>query len=251
MSEREQAPDAIPVWDAPLEAANDERERPALQALARGEAVDAFAWLGPHPDKNGAIRVRALVPGADALGLLDGNGKLVARMRAHAQAEGVFEGELKTAMDYRLRIAWPDAVQEIDDSYAFGPVLDEAWLHDMAEGDGAALRTALGAHHARICTVDGVRFAVSAPHARRVALVGDFNGWDGRRHPLRRHRDAGVWELFVPGLRGGEHYQYGILDADRTSLPRKADPVARHSTRAPGTTRPGWRSARRAAAPRS
>ncbi|QNH15563.1 1,4-alpha-glucan branching enzyme [Xanthomonas sp. SS] len=235
MSEREQAPDAIPVWDAPLEAANDERERLALQALARGEAADAFAWLGPHAGDDGVLRVRALVPGADALGLLDGNGKLVARMRAHPEAEGVFEGELKTTTAYRLRIVWPDAVQEIDDPYAFGPVLDEAWLQGMAEGDGAALRTALGAHHTRIGTVDGVRFAVWAPHARRVALVGDFNGWDGRRHPLRLHRQAGVWELFVPGLRGGEHYQYEILDADGTPLPRKADPVARHSTRAPDT----------------
>jgi 1,4-alpha-glucan branching enzyme len=235
MSERERAPDAIPVWDAPLEAANDERERLALQALARGDAVDAFAWLGPHTADDGVVRVRALIPGADALGLLDGNGKLVARMRAHPEAEGVFEGELKTAMDYRLRIVWPDTVQEIDDPYAFGPVLDEAWLQGMAEGDGAALRTALGAHHSRVGTVDGVRFAVWAPHARRVALVGDFNGWDGRRHPLRLHRQAGVWELFVPGLRGGEHYQYEILDADGTPLPRKADPVARHSTCAPDT----------------
>ncbi|WP_426683583.1 1,4-alpha-glucan branching enzyme [Xanthomonas translucens pv. undulosa] len=235
MSERERAPDAIPVLDAPLEAANDERERLALQALARGDAVDAFAWLGPHAAADGMLRVRALVPGADALGLLDGTGKLVARMRAHPEAEGLFEGELKTAMDYRLRIVWPDAVQEIDDPYAFGPVLDEAWLQGMAEGDGAALRTALGAHHSHVGTVDGVRFAVWAPHARRVALVGDFNGWDGRRHPLRLHRQAGVWELFVPGLRGGEHYQYEILDADGTPLPRKADPVARHSTCAPDT----------------
>ncbi|MEB1529133.1 1,4-alpha-glucan branching enzyme [Xanthomonas sp. WHRI 7945] len=235
MSERERSADTTPVWDAPLEAADDEQERLALQALARGEAVDAFAWLGPHAAADGTVRVRALVPGADALGLLDGSGKLVARMRAHPQAEGLFEGELKTAMPYRLRIVWPDAVQESDDPYAFGPVLDAAWLQGMAAGDGAALRTALGAHHTRVGTVDGVRFAVWAPQARRVALVGDFNGWDGRRHPMRLRREAGVWELFVPGLRGGEHYQYEILAADGTPLPRKADPVARHSTRAPDT----------------
>ncbi|MFC6841160.1 1,4-alpha-glucan branching protein GlgB [Xanthomonas theicola] len=239
MSEREQAPDAIPVWDAPLEAASGERDRLALQALARGEAVDAFAWLGPHADARGAIRVRALVPGAEAMGLLDESGKLVARMRASADAEGIFEGELKTAMPYRLRIAWPDRVQETADPYAFGPVLDDAWLQGMAEGDGAALRTALGAHHTRIGTVHGVRFAVWAPHARRVALVGDFNDWDGRRHPLRLRQDAGVWELFVPGLRGGEHYQYEILGADGTPLPRKSDPVARHSTRATASVVPG------------
>nr|WP_295960740.1 1,4-alpha-glucan branching protein GlgB [uncultured Xanthomonas sp.] len=234
MSDREHAVDPAAGGD-PAADTEDDGDGLALQALARGEAIDAFAWLGPHPQADGTVRVRVLAPGAEALGLLDAQGKLIARMRTHPQADGLFEGELKQPTPYLLRIVWPDAVQECDDPYAFEPMLDPAWLQDLAAGDGAALRTALGAHHARVGEVEGVRFAVWAPQARRVALVGDFNHWDARRHPLRFHPDAGVWELFVPGLHGGEHYQYELQAADGSVLPRKADPVARCSALAPST----------------
>ncbi|MBN6150983.1 1,4-alpha-glucan branching enzyme [Xanthomonas sp. AmX2] len=234
MSEREQALAQVES-DTDADAERGTREQAALQALALGEAADPFAWLGPHAQGGGAVRVRALAHGAEALGLLDANGKLVARMQAHPLAEGVFEGHLKTAMPYRLRIVWPERVQETDDPYAFGPVLDEASLRGIAEGDGQSLRRALGAHHDRIGGVAGVRFAVWAPNARRVSLVGDFNDWDGRRHPMRLRPAAGVWEIFLPGLAGGERYKYEIVAADGTRLPHKADPLARQTEAPPAT----------------
>ncbi|MBN0480952.1 1,4-alpha-glucan branching enzyme, partial [Pseudomonas aeruginosa] len=101
---------------------------------------------------------------------------------------------------YRLRVHWPDGVQESEDPYAFGPLLGELDLYLFAEGNQRQLASCLGAQLTRHEGVEGVRFAVWAPNAVRVSVVGDFNGWDGRRHPMRRRYPSGVWELFVPRL---------------------------------------------------
>nr|HBK47668.1 1,4-alpha-glucan branching enzyme [Xanthomonadaceae bacterium] len=148
---------------------------------------------------------------------------------------GVFEGVLAPPQPYRLRIVWADAVEEVEDPFAFGEVLDEAALQRFHEGDGEALRSLLGAHHDVRDGVAGVRFAVWAPNARRVALVGDFNGWDGRRHPMRLRHTGGVWEIFLPGVRAGARYKYEITAADGTRLPHKADPLARQAELPPAT----------------
>src|SRR5690606_26634311 len=112
---------------------------------------------------------------------------------------GGFQARLPRRVPYRLAIAWPDAEDTIArDPYAFGPVLSEEWLRGIVAGEGEALRQALGAHHATLEGVPGVRFAVWAPNARCVSVVGDFNGWDGRRHPMRLRHTAGVWEIFLP-----------------------------------------------------
>ncbi len=205
----------------------------ALRALARGEPGDAFAWLGPHRLPGGMYRVRALLPGARAVTLVDRQGNPLAAMRD--TGEGVFEGELASPSAYRLRIEWPLGGEEIDDAYAHGAQLDEDVLQRLHDGDGEAAREALGAHHAVVAEVPGVRFAVWAPNARRVALVGDFNGWDGRRHPMRLRHTAGVWEIFIPHLHAGERYKYEITAADGTRLPHKADPLARWAELPPAT----------------
>src|SRR6185312_8849746 len=93
----------------------------------------------------------------------------------------------------------------------------------------------LGAQPMTIAGVSGVRFAVWAPNARRVSFVGEFNVWDGRRHPMRLRREAGVWELFVPGIGPGALYKFEIIGPDGVLLPQKADPVARASEAAPST----------------
>ncbi len=166
------------------------------------------------------------------MGLIDSRGKLLARMQASA-IDGVFEGILSIEGPYRLRIVWPDMVQEIEDPYAFAVTLDESLLLQIAAGDGQALRRALGAQHVQCGEVPGVRFAVWAPHAQRVAVVGDFNGWDVRRHPMRQ-RIGGFWELFLPRVEAGPRYKYAVTAADGRVL-LKADPVARQTELPPAT----------------
>ncbi len=205
----------------------------ALLSLSRGEPGDAFAWLGPHRLPDGRQRVRALLPGARAVTLVDPQGRRLAPMQP--VGEGVFEGELASPLEYQLRIDWPLGQEVIADAYAYGAQLDEGILHRLHEGDGEAARGALGAHHVRCGETPGVRFAVWAPNAQRVALVGDLNGWDGRRHPMRLRHTAGVWEIFIPHMQAGERYKYEITAADGTRLPHKADPLARWAELPPAT----------------
>ena len=204
-----------------------------LLALARGEPADPFAWLGPHRLADGRVVIRALAHGARSVDVVDARGQRLAAM--HAGPEGLYEAVLPSACRYRLRIEWPDAIRETADPYAFGPVSDAHDLQAFSRGDGEALRRLLGAHPDTRDGVDGVRFAVWAPNARRVAVVGDFNGWDGRRHPMRLRHDGGVWELFLPGVVAGSRYRFRITGVDGQVLPDKADPVARRSEALPGT----------------
>src|SRR5207245_6439155 len=130
---------------------------------------------------------------------------------------------------YRLRTSSGDVQREFDDVYRFPPVLGELDIHLLVEGNHLASYQRLGAHlfvHER---VEGVAFALWAPNARRVSVVGDFNAWDGRRMPMRRREASGFWELFVPGLRPGHLYKYEILGANHQLLPPQADAQAEQS----------------------
>ncbi len=204
-----------------------------VAALVHGRSGDPFALLGPHME-GGERTVRAFLPGADAVEVLArDDGALLARLeRVHPA--GLFAGPVPGAQPYRLRIAWPGGVQETEDPYSFWPQLGELDLHLLAEGRHRQIGSTLGAQQATVEGVPGVRFALWAPNARRVSVVGDFNSWDGRRHPMRLLHRAGVWELFVPRVRAGAHYKYEILGADG-QLHLKADPVAL-ATEAPPAT---------------
>ncbi|MDR2872953.1 MAG: 1,4-alpha-glucan branching protein GlgB [Xanthomonadaceae bacterium] len=204
------------------------------QPLLDGECIDPFALLGPHAASDGMVRVRALAPGADEVHLVNADGAVITSMRK-VHPGGVFEAALPVRPAYRLRILWPNAVEEVEDAYAFGPILHEDQLQGIVNGDGRSLQHALGAHHAEMDGVSGVRFAVWAPNARRVSVVGDFNGWDGRRFPMRLRHSAGVWEIFLPGVVGGARYKYEIVAGDGRRLPHKADPLARQAECPPAT----------------
>ena len=136
---------------------------------------------------------------------------------------------------YRLRVRWGGHEQEFDDVYRFGPVLGELDLHLLVEGNHLASYQKLGAHPIVHEGVEGVAFAVWAPNARRVSVVGDFNDWDGRRMPMRRRHAGGLWEIFVPGLRPGHLYKYELIGPDGGLLPLKADPYAEQAEHPPGT----------------
>ncbi|MGP0175166.1 1,4-alpha-glucan branching protein GlgB [Pseudomonas sp. NCHU5208] len=205
---------------------------PAIERLRRAEEGDPFAFLGPHVQADGTL-VRVWLPGAEAVELLDGAGQILGAM-TRRDDDGLFELLLSEPQAYRLRIHWPGAVQEVEDPYAFGPLLGELDLYLFAEGNHRALWRCLGARPCEHQGVPGVSFAVWAPNARRVSVVGDFNSWDGRRHPMRLRYPAGVWELFIPRLVAGERYKYEIL-GPHGLLPQKADPLAQASEAPPAT----------------
>jgi 1,4-alpha-glucan branching enzyme len=148
---------------------------------------------------------------------------------------GLFESLIQDRSLYRLRIFWPGAVQETEDPYSFGLLLGDIDLHLFNEGRHFELAHCLGAQVMTIDGVSGVRFAVWAPNARRVAVVGDFNSWDRRRHPMRVRYGAGIWELFVPRAAPGSKYKFDIVGPNGTSVPWKADPVARQTEMPPET----------------
>ena len=201
---------------------------PAIDSLVHGTHGDPFSLLGRH----GGV-LRALAPGAEAVEVTstDGTWPLVRRHPA-----GLFEGRAPQAWPYLLRIAWPGGVvQETEDPYGFGLLLGPLDLYLLGEGTHRELGRVLGAQPMTIGAVAGVRFAVWAPNARRVSVVGDFNAWDGRRHPMRKRPEAGVWELFIPRLGPGTRYAYEILGADGHLLPLKADPCALRADLPPST----------------
>ena len=208
----------------------------AVAELVGARAGDPFALLGMH-EEGGRIWVAALLPGALEVEVVNRAGALLARLpRVHP--DGLFDGALaagQTRCDYRLRVRWDDATHLIDDPYRFAPLLGQtdAWL--IAEGRHTRLYDVLGAHARTLEGVAGTAFAVWAPGAKRVAVVGDFNFWDGRRHPMRLRRECGVWELFIPGVGAGARYKYEILGADGAMLPHKADPLARAAELRPAT----------------
>jgi 1,4-alpha-glucan branching enzyme len=197
----------------------------AATALASGRVGDPFSLLGPQPDGRGGSIVRAYVPPAESVELVDAQEQVIASMEPIEPA-GLFAVRLAARTSYRLRIRWPGgSTQVMEDPYSFGLLLGELDVYLLAEGNHLELGRCLGAQAMSIDGVTGVRFAVWAPNARRVSVVGDFNGWDGRRHLMRKRVEAGVWELFIPGLPVGAVYKYEIL-GPYGLLPLKSDPVA-------------------------
>ena len=187
-----------------------------IEAILRGQHHDPFAVLGPHEG-----HVRVFAPHAAEVEVLSGS-RRDPLTRIHP--EGFFCGP-SDALDYRLAMRAGDHAWEVEDPYRFGPVLGEMDEYLIAEGRHRRLYERLGAHPMTHQGVEGVNFAVWAPNARRVSVVGHFNAWDGRRHPMRKRIGPGVWELFIPGLKPGEIYKYEIVSAHGARLPLKADPV--------------------------
>jgi 1,4-alpha-glucan branching enzyme len=189
-----------------------------LVAIVEGRHGDPFGVLGPHKTANGETKVRTFFPGSLGVELLDSLSGTVLAVSARVHPAGVFEASVESGAKYRLKILWPGGAQETDDPYRFAPLLGELDLHLISQGTHYQLASALGANPIWVEDVEGVRFAVWAPNARRVSVVGDFNTWDGRRHPMRLRREAGVWEIFIPDLTVGERYKFEILDGQGSVL---------------------------------
>jgi 1,4-alpha-glucan branching enzyme len=208
---------------------------PQIEAVVEARHGDPFSFLGMHKTAAG-LSVRAMLPGAQDVSVIESaTGQVVAK-GAQVHRDGFFVATLperKEPFRYRLRVSSGGAQHEFYDLYSFPSVLGDIDIHLLAEGNHLASYRKLGAHPLVHEGVEGVAFAVWAPNARRVSVVGDFNAWDGRRMPMRNV--SGFWDLFVPGLRPGQVYKYEILGADGQLLPLKADPQAERSEKPPKT----------------
>jgi 1,4-alpha-glucan branching enzyme len=205
-----------------------------VAALIAGTHGDPFARLGLHKAGKKWL-ARAIVPGADQVEASDLNGRVLGTL-SRRDATSFFEGPVAATDGTVLRYAAASgqSTWQFIDPYTFGPVLGPMDDYYSAEGTHRRLFDKLGAHLLVHQGVRGVNFAVWAPNARRVSVVGDFNGWDGRRHVMR-HRTSGVWELFLPELDPGTIYKFEILGADGRLTPLKADPFAFTSELRPRT----------------
>ncbi len=174
--------------------------------ILRAEHSDPFHVLGAHPvevDGQPAVAVRAFLPRAPRAWVVrEACATPCARIHAEGFFEAIFSGE-RQVFPYRLRVEY-QGQHEFDDPYRFTPVLTDFDLHLLAEGTHYNTYEKLGAHVIEHEGVRGVAFALWAPNAQRVSVVGNFNNWDGRRHAMRVRGATGVWELFIPGLEDGE-----------------------------------------------
>jgi 1,4-alpha-glucan branching enzyme len=187
------------------------------------DLANPHGFLGAHPAEGGVV-VRVYRPEATSVRVEPMGVEL-----SPDDSSGIFEGLVEGAqlpLRYELEVSYPDGnTFRLRDPYAFLPTLGEIDLHLAGEGRHEEIYAKLGAHPRAVDGVAGVAFAVWAPNARAVSVVGDFNGWDGRLNPMRALGPSGIWELFVPDISCGNVYKYEIQGADG-SLKLKADPYA-------------------------
>jgi 1,4-alpha-glucan branching enzyme len=202
---------------------------PEMLAVLEARHSDPFGFLGRHRTQEGRVVVRTMQPAAEAVTVLarDGSGSWPMTKAHH---HGFFVAELPggaadTPYDLEIRY-FSGASQVTADPYSFTDLLlGEKDIYFFREGTHQRLYDCLGARMDVLHGVPGTKFAVWAPNARRVSVVGDFNGWDGRAHPMRLRIEGGIWELFIPGVGEEAHYKFEILSADGNLLV-KSDPFA-------------------------
>jgi 1,4-alpha-glucan branching enzyme len=206
-----------------------------IRAIIEGRHADPFGILGLH-EAEGRFMARCFIPHASAVTAMSLDGAVLGELVRRDDA-GFFEGEIaikhRQPIQYRARNE--GGVWDVHDPYSFGPVLGP--LDDYYIGEGSHLRLfdKLGAHAMSFEGVAGTHFAVWAPNARRVSVIGPFNDWDGRRHAMRLRLNTGIWEVFIPAVGVGALYKFEIVGPDGTLRPLKADPFARQSEMRPKT----------------
>ena len=212
----------------PIGAGLDPMEFFALQRASHG---NPFGVLGPHVI-DGQTVVRAFYPGATSVDIIVSGRDSLPMTQTQ---DGLFELAIGQTGPYRLAVHWPGGVLETADPYSFSVALTDYELNLIAEGRYLDLPLRLGANLGTINGITGVLFAVWAPNAHNVSVVGDFNSWDPRRHPMRLRHHGGIWELFIPTVKPGDVYKYAIKTSDGTALPFKADPLAKTAELPPRT----------------
>ena len=225
MGERKEGPGAQ-AWRA---------QEGDVDAIAAARCPDPFAILGPHQTADGWV-IRAFSPDTIALRVLTREGAPIADL---VRRKGdFFEALIPSLRDrpaYSLEATSTAGVRLTIDPYAFGPALGPIDDHLLHEGTHRQLYRRLGAHLMTHEGVEGVLFALWAPNASRVSVVGDFNAWDGRRCQMRKRYDSGLWEIFIPDARIGAAYKYELVGADGNLLPLKSDPFGFEAELRPST----------------
>jgi 1,4-alpha-glucan branching enzyme len=209
--------------------------REEMGAIVSGSHANPFAVLGIQENRDGFI-ARCFIPGAETVVATTLDATVVGTLEKEDPA-GFFTGSISVQKRQPLRYLAANAGGEwtVTDPYSFGPVLGPMDDYFIREGSHLRLFDKMGAHPLTHEGVDGFHFAVWAPNAHRVAVVGDFNAWDGRRHVMRLRLDTGIWEIFAPDVKAGSAYKFEIIGKDGTLLPLKADPYARRSQLRPET----------------
>ncbi len=227
------------VNEAPQGAASASEavDRGAIEAIVAAAHGNPFAVLGPHPVAPGIWDVRLFVPWGDAIELVGyHDDAAIARAEAvHPSGFHIARIAAKERPGYRIRVMKDGFGHVFHDPYALGSALADYDIAAITHSNVTVYYYILGAHPSTHGGLTGLRILVWAPSARNVSVIGDFNDWDGRRHPMRSHPSVGVWELFVPGLEAGVHYKFEIKGIHGESVPQKADPVAFHAEHAPAT----------------
>jgi len=198
-----------------------------IDDILRNNLRDPFTVLGMHGEKEG-IGIRVFAPEARSISVAEAaNGQTLCEM-TRVREEGIFEAHFPGRTEffkYELVMTTPGGLEKrLRDPYSFLPVISEECRYLFNEGNNYRIFDDLGSHVREIDGVSGCLFAVWAPNAKQVSLVGSFNNWDGRRNPMRMLGSSGVWELFVPGLTCGVVYKYEIKKRDRDHLMLKTDP---------------------------
>ncbi|WP_434733157.1 1,4-alpha-glucan branching protein GlgB [Rhizobium sp. YTUHZ044] len=223
-------PKTVPEVKLSWEISADE-----ITAILAGSHSNPFAVLGVH-QAGDAFVARCFIPGAEEVTAMTLDGSVIGELnRLHA--DGLFAGPVSLAklQPVRYRARRGDAEWAVTDPYSFGPVLGPMDDYFARQGSHLRLFDKMGAHLIKHDGAQGIHFAVWAPNAQRVSVVGDFNGWDGRRHVMRFRADSGIWEIFAPDVPLGVAYKFEIRGHDGVLLPLKADPFARRSELRPKT----------------
>ena len=204
-----------------------------IESLLQARLHDPFGLLGLHHEGAEWV-VRVYEPYATDVDLLNNDGA-VALKRVHPAVVFEWRGSSKPNLPYRLRMHFGSATHEICDPYQFPSHISQQDLYLFSEGRLRQGYRMLGSHAVEINDVKGVRFVVWAPNAERASVVGEFNNWDGRLHPMRLHGSSGVWELFIPEIKQHALYRYEIRNRDTGQLLTKTDPYAQGYELRPGT----------------
>ncbi|MEM8953333.1 MAG: 1,4-alpha-glucan branching protein GlgB [Verrucomicrobiota bacterium] len=202
-----------------------------VQAVLDAAHEDPFAFLGMHERRGGdGCVVRTIQPNVEGLTVVEAGGDGREYLAERVPGTDFFEALIPDTRErfgylFRLQFRGQEGPVERADAYSFGPILGDQDIYYAAEGTHRQLYRKFGAHAQTVDGVEGMTFSVWAPNARRVSVVGDFNHWDGRTHVMRRRIEAGIWEIFLPGVGFGAHYKFEIVGADGR-LFLKSDPVA-------------------------
>ena len=219
-----------PASEAIARAGLDQEQ---IDALGDGRHASPFAVLGRFSDGDDGSVVRTFQPQADSVTVLAGGGRRVEMIPLGGRGLFVAHASEAIGEDYRLELGEPAGTREIVDAYALPSAIGEIDRHLFNEGTHQQLYRILGSHAITHAGHEGVHFAIWAPNARRVSVVGQFNGWDGRRHVMRAHPGSGLWDIFIPDTGEGTLYKYEIVGAQGALLPLKNDPYASYFEQAP------------------